>query len=216
MKVGLILDLDGVICDTAHYHYLAWKELAKSYGIELTEAHNEELKGVSRVDSLKYILSLGDITLSDEQFQRDLTSKNEHYLQFVMDMGPQHLLPGVPHFFEQVNRYNLPIALGSASKNAQLVLERVGLDKQFTAIVDANTVVNGKPDPETFLKGAEMLKIAPEFCWVFEDSAAGIAAAINGGMKAVGIGTPDQLPAANYHYSNLGEFDFNLLKSSRN
>ncbi len=212
MKPGLILDLDGVICDTAHFHYLAWSELASEFGITLTETHNEALKGVSRTDSLLYILSINQVTLSEEEFQSALIRKNRRYLEFVEEMGPQDLLPGVAYFFQEAKSRKLPLALGSASKNAELVLEKVGLSHAFHAIVDANTVLKGKPDPETFLKAAELLGIPPTQCWVFEDSAAGIQAALTGKMRAIGIGTPETLPGAEKHIPNLGAFQFDWLQ----
>lgn len=209
MKTAIILDLDGVICDTAHFHFLAWHRLAAEYGYELTQSDNEQLKGVSRVDSLKFILKLANKSLSNEQFETDLHRKNEWYLDLVKDMGPSDTLTGVTAFFAEVANRKIPLALGSASKNANMVLTRVGLIQAFDAIVDASQVTHGKPHPETFLKAAELLGIAPENCLVFEDSAAGVQAAIAGGMKAIGIGTPDDLPGAILHLRNLGEFDFN-------
>ena len=208
MKSAIILDLDGVICDTAHFHFLAWHRLAAEYGYELTHADNEQLKGVSRADSLTFILGLANKTLSPEQFQEDLHRKNEWYLELVKDMGPLDVLPGVPSFFAEVAARKIPLALGSASKNANMVLTRVGLMHAFNAIVDASQVTHGKPHPETFLKAADLLGIAPEKCLVFEDSAAGVQAAIAGGMNAIGIGTPEDLPGAIMHLRNLGEFDF--------
>ncbi|MEY4626884.1 MAG: beta-phosphoglucomutase [Bacteroidetes bacterium] len=208
MKSAIILDLDGVICDTAHFHFLAWHRLAAEYGYELTHADNEQLKGVSRADSLTFILGLANKTLSPEQFQEDLHRKNEWYLELVKDMGPLDVLPGVPSFFAEVAARKIPLALGSASKNANMVLTRVGLIHAFNAIVDASQVTHGKPHPETFLKAADLLGIAPEKCLVFEDSAAGVQAAIAGGMNAIGIGTPEDLPGAIMHLRNLGEFDF--------
>jgi beta-phosphoglucomutase len=208
MKSAIILDLDGVICDTAHFHFLAWHRLAAEYGYELTHADNEQLKGVSRADSLTFILGLANKTLSPEQFQEDLHRKNEWYLELVKDMGPLDVLPGVPSFFAEVAARKIPLALGSASKNANMVLTRVGLIHAFNAIVDASQVTHGKPHPETFLKAADLLGIAPEKCLVFEDSASGVQAAIAGGMNAIGIGTPEDLPGAIMHLRNLGEFDF--------
>jgi beta-phosphoglucomutase len=208
MKSAIILDLDGVICDTAHFHFLAWHRLAAEYGYELTHADNEQLKGVSRADSLTFILGLANKTLSPEQFQEDLHRKNEWYLELVKDMGPLDVLPGVPSFFAEVAARKIPLALGSASKNANMVLTRVGLIHAFNAIVDASQVTHGKPHPETFLKAADLLGIAPEKCLVFEDSAAGVQAAIAGGMNAIGIGTTEDLPGAIMHLRNLGEFDF--------
>lgn len=208
MKSAIILDLDGVICDTAHFHFLAWHRLAAEYGYDLTQADNEQLKGVSRADSLTFILGLANKTLSTEQFNEDLRRKNEWYLELVKDMGPLDVLPGVPSFFAEVAARKIPLALGSASKNANMVLTRVGLIQAFDAIVDASQVSQGKPHPETFIKAAELLGIAPENCLVFEDSAAGVQAAISGGMKAVGIGSAEDLPGATIHLANLGEFDF--------
>jgi beta-phosphoglucomutase len=208
MKSAIILDLDGVICDTAHFHFLAWHRLAAEYGYELTQADNEQLKGVSRADSLTFILGLANKTLSTEQFNEDIRRKNEWYLELVKDMGPLDVLPGVPSFFAEVAARKIPLALGSASKNANMVLTRVGLIQAFDAIVDASQVSQGKPHPETFIKAAELLGIAPENCLVFEDSAAGVQAAISGGMKAVGIGSAEDLPGAVIHLANLGEFDF--------
>ena len=208
MKSAIILDLDGVICDTAHFHFLAWHRLAAEYGYELTQADNEQLKGVSRADSLTFILGLANKTLSTEQFNEDLRRKNEWYLDLVKDMGPLDVLPGVPSFFAEVAARKIPLALGSASKNANMVLTRVGLIQAFDAIVDASQVSQGKPHPETFIKAAELLGIAPENCLVFEDSAAGVQAAISGGMKAVCIGSAEDLPGAVIHLANLGEFDF--------
>jgi len=208
MKSAIILDLDGVICDTAHFHFLAWHRLAAEYGYELTQTDNEQLKGVSRADSLTFILGLANKTLSTEQFNEDLRRKNEWYLDLVKDMGPLDVLPGVPSFFAEVAARKIPLALGSASKNANMVLTRVGLIQAFDAIVDASQVSQGKPHPETFIKAAELLGIAPENCLVFEDSAAGVQAAVSGGMKAVGIGSAEDLPGAVIHLANLGEFDF--------
>jgi len=208
MKSAIILDLDGVICDTAHFHFLAWHRLAAEYGYELTQTDNEQLKGVSRADSLTFILGLANKTLSTEQFNEDLRRKNEWYLELVKDMGPLDVLPGVPSFFAEVAARKIPLALGSASKNANMVLTRVGLIQAFDAIVDASQVSQGKPHPETFIKAAELLGIAPENFLVFEDSAAGVQAAISGGMKAVGIGSAEDLPGAAIHLANLGEFDF--------
>jgi len=209
--IALILDLDGVICDTAHFHFLAWERLAAEYGYQLTQDDNEKLKGVSRADSLKFILKLANKTLTHPQFDADLVRKNEWYLELVKDMGPDDVLPGVPDFFAQVDDLKLPLALGSASKNATMVLTRVGLVEAFDAIVDAGQVKQGKPHPETFLTAADMIGFPPSQCLVFEDSAAGVQAAIAAGMRAVGIGKREDLPGAVMHINNLGEFDFNFL-----
>lgn len=208
MKQGIILDLDGVICDTAEFHYKAWKRLAAEYDLLLTHEHNEQLKGVSRADSLKLILEWAGRVLNPEQFNRDLDRKNGWYLELVESMNSKDLLPGVLDFFERAVRYNIPLALGSASKNARLVLSKVGLVDAFKGIVDASTVTNGKPHPETFLKAAELLNIAPENCIVFEDSLSGIQAAKAANMYTVGVGIPQDLPLADEYVSNLGNYDF--------
>lgn len=208
MKQGIILDLDGVICDTAEFHFKAWKRLAAEYDLLLTHDHNEQLKGVSRVDSLKLILDWADRALSSDQFNRDLERKNGWYLELVDSMSTKDLLPGVRDFFERAVRYNIPLALGSASKNARLVLSKVGLVDTFKGIVDASTVTNGKPHPETFLKAAELLNIAPENCIVFEDSLSGVQAAKAANMYTVGVGIPQDLPLADEYVTNLGNYDF--------
>jgi beta-phosphoglucomutase len=213
MMTAIILDLDGVICDTAHFHFLAWERLAAEYGYALTQENNEKLKGVSRVDSLKFILSLANKSLSEADFQADLIRKNEWYLELVQHMGPKDVLPGVPAFFEEVASRRIPLALGSASKNANMVLTRVGLIAAFDAIVDAGQITHGKPHPETFLTAADMLGFPPSQCLVFEDSAAGVQAALAGNMKAVGIGLPSDLPGAYLYLNNLGEFDFDSLEN---
>lgn len=209
--IALILDLDGVICDTAHFHFLAWHRLAAEYGYELTHDDNEKLKGVSRADSLKFILERANKSLTTAEFEADLVRKNEWYLDLVKDMRPEDVLPGVPHFFAQVEKLKLPLALGSASKNATTVLNRVGLLDAFDAIVDAGQVKKGKPHPETFLTAADMIGFPPSQCIVFEDSLAGVQAAIAAGMRVIGIGKPVDLPGAAMHINNLGEFDFDFL-----
>ncbi len=208
MIKALILDLDGVICDTAHFHYIAWKRLASEYDYELSEADNEALKGVSRVDSLILILQWAKKEISPEQFEQDLLRKNSWYLDMVEEMVPKDLLPGVGSFVESAHKLQIPLALGSASKNAQTVLTKVGLLDAFQTIVDASQISRSKPDPETFTTAAELLGVAPNECIVFEDSLAGIQAALSGGMRAIGIGKPSDLPGAELHINNLGEYNF--------
>lgn len=210
---AVILDLDGVICDTAKYHFLAWKELATEFNYILSEEDNEQLKGVSRADSLNFILAKAQRQLTAVEFDAAMNRKNNHYLKLVSTLQPTNMLPGVELFLTQCKQKKFPIALGSASRNAIMVLEKLQILHFFDAIVDANLVTHGKPHPETFIKAAEMLNKKPEVCAVFEDSLSGIEAAIAGRMLAVGIGTPNQLPNANLHYPNLGEVDFNLFYS---
>ena len=211
MSIGFILDLDGVICDTAKFHFQAWEKLAAEYGYTLTNHDNEALKGVSRPDSLKFILQKANKSISDEQFELDLARKNEWYLELISNMDPTYLLTGVADFFDRAEARNIPIALGSASRNANLVLEKLGLKHRFMSIVDANLVTKGKPDPETFTTAAAMLGIPPNQCFVFEDSAAGIQGAIDGHMTPIGIGNPSDLIYAKYCFPNLGAFDFQLI-----
>lgn len=188
MIEACIFDLDGVIVDTAVYHYQAWKRLANELGFDFTEAQNERLKGISRMRSLELILEWGGIHKTAAEQQELATRKNEWYVEMINRMTPQEILPGAKEFLEQVRHAGLKIALGSASKNSSAILERTALLPMFDAIVDGNTVTASKPDPEVFLKGAAALGVAADHCVVFEDAIAGIAAAKAAGMKAVGIG----------------------------
>jgi beta-phosphoglucomutase len=188
-----LFDLDGVLVDTAIYHFQAWKNLGKQFGYELTEEQNEELKGVSRVESLNKILAWADYTATQEEKAAWLIEKNEDYLRLISNMNPGEILPGVLEFLEQIKALGYKIALGSASKNAEIILEKTKLISWFDLIIDGNKVSQSKPDPEVFLKGAEGLGLAPESCIVFEDAQAGVEAAKAGQMKAIGIGEASTL-----------------------
>jgi beta-phosphoglucomutase len=188
-----LFDLDGVLVDTAIYHFQAWKNLGKQFGYELTEEQNEELKGVSRVESLNKILAWADYSASQEEKAAWLIEKNEDYLRLISNMNPGEILPGVLEFLEQIKALGYKIALGSASKNAEIILEKTKLISWFDLIIDGNKVSKSKPDPEVFLKGAEGLGLAPESCIVFEDAQAGVEAAKAGQMKAIGIGEASTL-----------------------
>lgn len=205
-----IFDLDGVIVDTAKYHYLAWKRLANSLGFDFTEADNEHLKGVSRVESLKLILKLGTVTLDQAAFDAALVNKNGWYLEYIHKIGPEEILPGVSEFLTDVRAKGIKTALGSASKNAVLILERINLLDQFDAIVDGNKVANAKPDPEVFLNAAREIGVAPADCIVFEDAVAGVQAALNANMKVIGIGVGTvlahaDLVIANFQHTTIDE-----------
>lgn len=192
-----IFDLDGVVVDTAKYHYIAWKSLANELGFDFTEEDNERLKGVSRMTSLDILLEIGGVEL-DEQTKLELADKkNQNYLEYILKMTPEEILPGVKDFFNELKANGIKIALGSASKNAMTILNQLELTDYFDAVVDGTHVSNAKPDPEVFLKGAELLGVSPSECIVFEDAEAGVEAAINGKMKCVGIGSPDVLGKAN-------------------
>lgn len=185
---GFLFDLDGVLVDTAQYHFLAWQRMAAELGIHFGEAENEQLKGVSRAESLNRILAWGGKTLSDAEKQHWMTLKNDWYLELVRGMPADDYLPGAHEFLRASRAAGIKVALGSASKNAPLILERLGWIPLFDAMVDGNVVTASKPDPEVFLEGARRLGLKPEECVVFEDSEAGVEAARRGGMKVVGIG----------------------------
>lgn len=204
-KRGFIFDLDGVIVDTARYHYLAWKKLAKSLGISFSETQNEQLKGVSRVRSLEKILAWGKMELSEGEFNKLLNAKNLDYLSYIERMDEDEILPDVHRVLSYLKKHHQPIALGSASKNARTILKEVNLLMVFDAIVDGTDVTKAKPDPEVFLIAADKLNQKPETCIVFEDSLAGIQAANNAGMLSVGIGDASILKEADYVFRDFTE-----------
>jgi beta-phosphoglucomutase len=185
---AFLFDLDGVIVDTAKYHYLAWKKIADALGFEFTPENNELLKGVSRVRSLDIILEIGKIEASEEDKNKWLIQKNEDYLSYLTNMDENEILPGVMPILNYLKEKKQRIALGSASKNARPILEKTGILNYFDAIVDGNDVSKAKPDPEVFLLACNLLNINPQDSIVFEDSVAGIQAANCGGMLSVGIG----------------------------
>ncbi|RBN49174.1 beta-phosphoglucomutase [Flavobacterium psychrolimnae] len=209
---AFIFDLDGVIVDTAKYHYLAWQKIATELNIEFTHEHNELLKGVSRVRSLDIILELGKVEASQEDKNRWLVQKNEDYLSYLVDMDASEILPGVFPILKFLKENNQPIALGSASKNARPILEKTGLLSYFDAIVDGNDVTNAKPDPEVFLMAAKLLNIKPEDSIVFEDSVAGVQAANIGNMTSVGIGEANTLHEAKYIFKDFTAIDTNFIE----
>ncbi|UTR15934.1 beta-phosphoglucomutase [Salipaludibacillus sp. LMS25] len=193
---GLIFDLDGVIVDTAKYHYLAWKEIAKELGINLTLEDNECLKGVSRTKSFEIILEIGGVIITKESFQKYCEWKNEIYISYIQDMTNDDVLPGVKEFLIESKKKEYSLAIGSASKNAMLILEKLHLTSIFDVIIDGNRVSKAKPNSEVFIKGAEEMGLAYEDCIVFEDATAGVEAAHNCGMRAIGIGSKGALPNA--------------------
>ncbi|MCF6184148.1 MAG: beta-phosphoglucomutase [Bacteroidales bacterium] len=198
MIKGCIFDLDGVIVDTAKYHYLAWKKLADELGFEFTKSDNERLKGVSRMRSLDILLKIGNKQFDKETKLKFAENKNKEYLNYIMKMTPDEILPGVIEFLEELQNKKIKIALGSASKNAMTILTQLKLTKYFDTVIDGTQVSKTKPNPEVFIKGAQSLNLKPEECLVFEDAEAGIEAAISGNFKSVGIGSIDNLGKANY------------------
>jgi len=211
-KRGYIFDLDGVIVDTAKYHFLAWKKLANSIGIDFSQEQNEQLKGVSRVRSLEKILAWGNKTISAAHFTRLMTSKNDDYLLHVHEMSESEILPDVIKILNFLGDESQPVALGSASKNARLILNKVNLIDKFEAIVDGTNVSKAKPDPEVFLIAAKQLGMPPEDCIVFEDSVAGVQAANSAYMISVGIGDAKILHEADYIFRDFTEISTDFLK----
>ena len=210
-KKGFIFDLDGVIVDTAKYHFLAWQKLAKSIDVDFTEAENEQLKGVSRVKSLEKILEWGNKSISEDDFMKLMALKNDDYLSYINKMDENEILPDVSRVLNFLIDADQGISLGSASKNARTILKKVNLYNSFEAIVDGNDVIKGKPDPEVFLKAAKALHIEPEKCIVFEDSVAGIQGANAANMISIGIGEKDVLNEADYVFKDFTELDNSFL-----
>lgn len=202
-KTGFLFDLDGVIVDTAKYHYLAWKDLAEELSIPFTLQDNELLKGVSRMRSFEIILGLGNRTMCEEEKIAYCTKKNDVYLSYIERLTKDDVLPGARDFLLAAKAAGIGIALGSASKNAPLILDKLELTSLFDAIMDGTKVSAAKPDPEVFVKGAQALEIPCNHCIVFEDAVAGIEAAHAGGMKAVGVGRKEDLPAADTWISSF-------------
>lgn len=212
-RKGFIFDLDGVIVDTAKYHFLAWKKLANSLDIDFSEEENEQLKGVSRVKSLEKILSWGNKTLSEAEFKGLMAEKNEDYLNHIAQMDEDEILPDVPRVLNLLKEEQQAISLGSASKNARTILEQVDLKTAFDAIVDGNDVSKAKPDPEVFLIAANLLGVEPEDCIVFEDSVAGVEAANVANMISIGIGSEEVLGHAQYVFKDFTEISNDFIKS---
>jgi beta-phosphoglucomutase len=192
-----IFDLDGVIVDTAKYHFKAWRRLANELGFDFTEEENEQLKGVSRVESLNLILKWGKKEENDEEVKLAMADKkNAWYLEFIERMTADEILPGAEAFIRDAKSKNIKIVLGSASKNSRLILERIGIIHLFDAIMDGNSTTKSKPDPEVFLMGAQAVGLEPKECIVFEDAEKGIEAALTGGFYTVGVGNADVLDEA--------------------
>lgn len=210
-RTGFIFDLDGVIVDTAKYHYLAWKHLANELGFDFTEEQNELFKGVSRKRCLEILLDIGGVEATQQQFDTWMVEKNEDYLGYIEKMDASEILPDVPKVLNYLKERQIPIALGSASKNAKPILEKVKLLPYFDVVVDGNNVTKAKPDPEVFLIAAQRLHVKPENCVVFEDAVAGIEAANAAGMVSIGIGDADTLSSAQYNFKDFTEIKVAFL-----
>ena len=203
----IIFDLDGVIVDTAKYHYLAWKELANKLGFDFTHAHNERLKGVSRVRSLEILLEVGGLsdTFTEEQKEEMATAKNARYIEYINNLEEDELLPGVKELLATLKSRGIKVAIGSASKNAIPILEKLGIVDLFDAIIDGNSTEKAKPHPEVFLLAAQQLGILPKDCLVFEDAQAGIEAALAAGMFPIAVGTPENLQGASMYVTGVSD-----------
>jgi beta-phosphoglucomutase len=209
---GCIFDLDGVIVDTAKYHYLAWKKLATILNIEFTEEDNERLKGVSRMASLDIILEIGNRVCEEKTREEYASLKNKWYLDYINRMMPDEILPGSLELISELKYSGIKVALGSASRNTPLILERLGIGSLFDGIADGNIVSKAKPDPEVFLAAAKMIVVPPEECIVFEDAVAGVEAALKAGMRCVGIGSEKTLKDADVVVSGLDKLNLRKLK----
>jgi len=211
---GCIFDLDGVVVDTAKYHYQAWKRLAHELGFEFDESHNERLKGVSRMRSLEILLEVGGLSFPQEKMEQLAARKNEWYVEYISRMTPNEILPGSKELLEELRAKGIKLALGSASKNTPLIMDRIGLKDHFDAIIDGNIISIAKPAPDIFLAASKAIGVEPPCCIVFEDAEAGVEAAINAGMRVVGIGNPQVLKRANLVVPNLKNFTFQYLVNS--
>jgi len=209
---GVIFDLDGVIVDTAKFHYLAWRKLANDLGFDITESQNEQLKGVSRVRSLEKILEWGEVNLTEDEFMEQMAMKNDNYLTYISSMTARDILPGVKKVIDFLKEKEIPLALGSASKNARSILEKTGLYQSFDVVVDGNDVNKAKPDPEVFLIAASQLGVAPANCIVFEDSQAGIEAANIAGMISIGIGDKEVLQDGDHVFEDFTKIEIEFIK----
>ncbi|WDE05204.1 beta-phosphoglucomutase [Thalassomonas viridans] len=210
---AFIFDLDGVLTDTAEFHFIAWQATAHQLGLEFTREDNEGLKGVDRVGSLQLILDKGQLSVSEEKFEQLLVEKNQHYLELINDINPDNLFPGVLDCFAALKEQGIKIGLASASKNAAFVVDKLGIADLFDFIGDAASVANSKPAPDIFLSVAQGLGLSPEDCIGVEDAVAGVTAIKSAGMYAVGIGEKSVLTQADIVFPTTGEMDVQQLLS---
>ncbi|ONI45597.1 beta-phosphoglucomutase [Candidatus Epulonipiscioides gigas] len=209
----VIFDLDGVIVDTAKYHYLAWRELGFELGFEFTEKQNEAFKGVSRLACMDIMCTLaGKEDMPTSERERIANQKNDKYLELIKNIKNDELLDGVERLLKDLKSAGIKVALGSASKNALPILEKTNILHYFDAVIDGNKVKKAKPDPEVFELAAKELGILNNECIVFEDAVAGIEAALKAGMAVIGIGTQENLPNAKHLFNNVGETTIEFLK----
>ncbi len=207
-------DLDGVIVDTAKYHFLGWSFIAKKFGADLSPSDNEQLKGLSRMDSIEKLLEMKGISISEDEKKRLATLKNDYYVELIQGLSPKDILPGAIDLIKLLREKGISVALGSSSRNARFILEKLEIESYFDVIIDGNDVSKAKPDPEVFLLSALRLGIDPSECVVLEDSASGIDAARIAGMKSIGVGSNSILAKANIVVASLEELDFEKLSSN--
>ncbi|MER2227370.1 MAG: beta-phosphoglucomutase [Carnobacterium sp.] len=219
MIKGFIFDLDGVLTDTAEYHYQAWKRMANKLGIPLDREMNEQLKGISRMDSLERILAIGNQTekYSVEEKEQLANEKDEDYKKLILSVTPNDLLPGIADLLADLKKENIRLALASASKNGPVIMEKLGIADLFDTVVDPASLANGKPDPEIFIKGAEQLQLKTEECVGVEDAQAGIESINAAGIFSVGVGTKEMMKNADYAVSDTSELKLSdILKKATN
>ena len=213
MTIGFIFDLDGVITDTAKFHYQAWKALADSLGIPIDETFNETLKGISRMDSLDRILAHGhrENAFTPAEKEALAQQKNDHYVQLLEHLTTEDVLPGVVPLLQQAQARHIPCAVASASNNAPLILEKLGVRAYFATIVDPDSLSKGKPDPEIFLAAADSIGVLPQKAIGFEDAQSGIDGLKAAGIYAVGLSANQPLIGADMQVSEMTELSVDTL-----
>ncbi|TGD22240.1 beta-phosphoglucomutase [Companilactobacillus suantsaicola] len=213
---GFVFDLDGVIASTSIYHAKAWHQLADELGVTWTDELGDQLKGVSRMDSLELILKAGgkENDYTQEEKVKYATKKNENYVNLLSNLTDDDILPGMKDFIEDLAAHNYLISLASASKNAPKVLEALNLDKYFKERVDPATLKHGKPDPEIYVRGAEILNLKPEECIGVEDAAAGVQSINAANETSIGIGDPEVLKAADINFNDTSEVTLENIKKA--
>ena len=211
MIKAVIFDLDGVIVDTAHYHFVAWQRLANELGITFTEKENERLKGVSRMHSLEIILEIGGVVLSEAKKEELATKKNGWFVEYIEAIRPEEIFKGVKQMLISLREKGFKVALASSSKNAETVLRLLEIKGLFDTVVDGTMIIKSKPDPEIFLSAASKVGVNPSECVVFEDAEAGVEAALAAGMKCVGVGSVDQLGKAHAIVKTTADFPIDKL-----
>lgn len=208
---GVIFDLDGVIVSTDNCHYLAWKRMADEEGIYFDRTINERLRGVSRMESLEIILERAQRPYTDDEKQAMAARKNAYYVELIGSLTREDILPGALDTLSLLKKRGVKVAIGSSSKNTPIILRQIGLENAFDAVADGNAITRSKPDPEVFVLAARLLGLEPENCLVVEDADAGIEAALGGGMRALGVGSAAENPAATFHAPDLAHADFTAI-----